>query len=402
MMKIIVITDQYPPIEYGGMAQHAFHISKYLSVRHDIMVILPIKYKNKIHDIDCNYKAVLTMKYLKYDEYQILKIANQFNADVIHICTAGMAYTKVSKKYPVVLRVVGNDFMRPWRGRTIIMGSILFRIPNKKLYNYLIRKQLVIRKKDVIKQMMECSRIVANSDWTRERLLENNIEKKSIELIVGGYNSDIFVPPEDRLNIRRKVGIEKNNCIVVTAANLVRKKGIDTVIKAISELVCVYNIEYYVLGDGEELNYLKDLTTKLKIENIVHFMGRKTQIELSQYYQAADIYVQVSRDQRLDNGGVDVETMGRTYFEAGACGIPVIASRTGGIPSVIEHENNGLLINDSESVKELVETIKTILNDNEKRKRISLNAVRKSKEEFSWEKVVCRFENIFNDVCTKN
>lgn len=397
-MKLIIITDQYPPLDFGGMSQHAYYISEYLSERHDVTVILPKKFGEMKDDKKYKIKSVLTLKYPKYDEYKVLQIAKKYKPDVIHVCTAGMAYKKLIKRYPVVLRVVGNDFMRPWRGKSIILRSILFRIPNKKINNYLVRKELEMRKEDIKYQMTNCTKVVANSDWTRDRLIENSIKKTKIEIIVGGYNDKIFKPAKDKSIVRDKIGIKKESKIIVTAANLVGKKGIDIVIRAVEIIKKEYDIQYYVLGDGEELLNLKKLSKQLGLEDIVHFEGRKNQIELCQFYQAADIYVQISRNQKLQNGEIDVETMGRTYFEAGACGIPVIASRIGGITSIIQHEKNGILVDNVEDVNEVVSVIKMIFNNKALSRRISEESVMISNEIYTWENVVRRFEKLFEDV----
>lgn len=401
-MRIIIITDQYPPIDFGGMSQHAYYMTKYMSEKHDVMVILPEKFKGKKENIKYIKKSVLTLKHYKYDEYIITRIAKKFKPDVIHVCTAGMAYEKLSKQYPVVLRVVGNDFMRPWRGKSIKMRSILYRVPNSKLNNYLVRKELEIRKINNVKQMSKCSKIVANSEWTKDRLLEKGIIESKINIVVGGYDNHLFKPAKNKNQVREKIGINNESKVIITAANLVGKKGIDIVIKAVSVLRNIYNIQYYILGDGEELSNLKKLTKKLDLDELVHFEGRKSQKELCEYYQAADMYVQVSRNQYLQNGGIDVETMGRTYFEAGACGIPVIASRSGGIPSVVEHNKNGLLIDNAEDVNEVVQVIRKILDDKDMSNKISQAAEEISKEKYSWEKVVSEFEKIFEDVCAEN
>jgi glycosyltransferase involved in cell wall biosynthesis len=104
--------------------------------------------------------------------------------------------------------------------------------------------------------------------------------------------------------------------------------------------------------------------------------------------------VQVSRNQRIQSEFVDIETMGRTYMEAGGCGVPVIASRVGGVPSVVEHGKNGLLVDDPEDVEEVVEKITIILGNPELRSKIGVCGIRLAKKKFSWGSVGASFEGI--------
>jgi hypothetical protein len=46
-MRILIITDQLPPNQYGGMAQHAWHISHYFALNHDVLVLVQKDYKSK-------------------------------------------------------------------------------------------------------------------------------------------------------------------------------------------------------------------------------------------------------------------------------------------------------------------------------------------------------------------
>jgi len=86
---------------------------------------------------------------------------------------------------------------------------------------------------------------------------------------------------------------------------------------------------------------------------------------------------------KAGNANCSFETMGRTYVEAGACGIPVIGARVGGVPSVVEDGKNGLFVNDPE----LVGKITHLLDDPGLRSRMAAEGVRLANERFSWRRV---------------
>ena len=394
-MRVFIISDQFPPVHFGGMAQHAWHISHYLAERHEVLLLLPIDHAATSNDLPFRVAKRLTMKYPRIDAIRSRAIAKRFKPDVIHVCTGGLAFPTLGKRYPVVTRVVGNDFLRPWCGASLLFRSLYYRLPGSRPRAYFQNRETLLRKKKVNNQLRHCTKIVANSNWTKERLIEEGITEKNIEVVVGGMDASLFVPAENQLQIRRELGLAPQSLLLVTAANLIGKKGFDTVIRAVATLKAHYpHIEYIAIGDGPEESALRALADQLGVAEQIHFIGRRTQQELCKYYQAADLYIQPSRDHRIENGFVDVETMGRTYFEAGGCGIPVIASRVGGVPSVVEDNVNGLLVEDPMDHNEVADKISLLLNDGELRKRLGVEGIRRAREEFSWERVGEAFEKL--------
>lgn len=394
-MKIVIVTDQFPPTHFGGMAQHAWHISHYLAKHHDLLVLLPEDHMDHQEDLPFEVVPQLTMKYPRLDALRILKIANKFKPDVVHVCTAALAFPSLAKRYPVVTRVVGNDFLRPWCVGALLLRSLWFRLPGAETRAFFQNRETALRKKKVNKQLRRSARVVANSEWTKKRLMEEGVAEKKIETIVGGMDASLFVPAVDQDKVRQALGLSPQATILVTAANLIGKKGFDTVIRAVERLKDRYpRLEYIAVGDGGEEVALKALADQLNVRERIHFVGRRSQSELCNYYQSADIYVQVSRNHRIESGFVDVETMGRTYFEAGGCGTPVIASNVGGVPSVVEHGKNGLLVDNPENVSEVVEKITELLDDPGLRERMGAEGIRLAKEKFSWESVGTQFEKL--------
>ena len=122
-------------------------------------------------------------------------------------------------------------------------------------------------------------------------------------------------------------------------------------------------------------------------------MNPINQERLSLYYQSCDLYIQVSRNFKEKNG-IDVETMGRTYFEAGACGVPVIGSNVGGIPSVIKNRFNGLLIDDPENINEISETIISLLKNDKLKDLLVSNSLDLAKNKFNWQVICKKFEKL--------
>ena len=162
--RILIITDGFPPAVYGGMATHAYNIARYLGERHIALVVTPRIYgspsafeglathaRNLAHQFARRIRAgnasqrwlsnkhegeepfgvlpILSMRFPGLDAIMLERVARQFGANVVHVCTAGLAFDTLTRRYPTVTRVVGNDFLRPWCGYNLPLRCILYRLP---------------------------------------------------------------------------------------------------------------------------------------------------------------------------------------------------------------------------------------------------------------------------------
>jgi glycosyltransferase involved in cell wall biosynthesis len=88
-----------------------------------------------------------------------------------------------------------------------------------------------------------------------------------------------------------------------------------------------------VVGDGPERERVHALARELALRNI-EFVGAVKPTEMGRYYDEADVYLNAS----------DIDNMPNSIIESFACGLPVVTTRAGGIPYIVEHERNGLLV----------------------------------------------------------
>jgi glycosyltransferase involved in cell wall biosynthesis len=143
-------------------------------------------------------------------------------------------------------------------------------------------------------------------------------------------NTERFRP--DRVvrdEYRKRFNVEP--CFVVlTVAHLIKEKGIDVMIRALAELPS--NVVLWIVGDGEESENLKQLSCALHLASRVYFHGHQKNV--APFMKAADCFVCPS---------LWAEAAGLVNLEATSSGLPVIASRTGGISEYIENGRTGFL-----------------------------------------------------------
>jgi glycosyltransferase involved in cell wall biosynthesis len=140
-----------------------------------------------------------------------------------------------------------------------------------------------------------------------------------------------------------------------------------------------------LVGDGEEREHLENLTDSLGIRGCVEFAGRVPHDRVQDYMNRAEVFVLPSLSE-----GFPV-----TILEAMACGLPVVATRVGGIPDIIEDGTNGYLV-DARDQEQIAEALLRVLQDKMLQKIMSNNN-RKSAEKYRWDTVAATLEGVYQN-----
>ena len=168
---------------------------------------------------------------------------------------------------------------------------------------------------------------------------------------------------------------EKKEIVVGLIGRITPIKGHPLFLKAMSRVVRVLpNIKIQIIGDAPKAQYkeeLQTLTRQLGLSNAVQFMGTRYDIPelLSQY----SLVVVPS---------VGEEAFGRVVIEAGACGVPVVATRMGGLVDILEHEKDGLLV-PPDDPRILAEAILRQLQEPERAQAMAVSLRKKVEREFN-------------------
>ena len=166
----------------------------------------------------------------------------------------------------------------------------------------------------------------------------------------------------------------KGNGKILCVGSLIERKGIDLLLKALSELREPYDL--FIAGTGEEKESLEKLAQELKIDDKIHFLGHLNRAELLKHYADSDLFVLPTRE----------DCFALVILEAMCSGLPIICSKyADGAYDLLENEKNGFVI-DPYDTKKFRECIQRILKDKEIQKNM-----RKESEKII-EKF--RFENV--------
>lgn len=188
------------------------------------------------------------------------------------------------------------------------------------------------------------------------------IERKSIIQFPTRIDSNIFYP-SDKLNARRKLGINESATIILTSGRLAWFKGWKFMVDCFeSFLRQTPNSFLYFIGDGEDHNKIIDYINSKRMDAKVFLVGRKRLEEVALYLNASDLYIMGSYQ----------EGWSTSLSEAIACGIPACVTNFHSANEIIITGKNGFVINEHQIepfVQGMINAIKTpkpIYNQNVK------------------------------------
>lgn len=202
----------------------------------------------------------------------------------------------------------------------------------------LFSRMPLIRPK-IVKALNRATGIIAVSQALKRRMIELGIAAGKIAVIPNGVNRETF-SPRNRQEARRNLGLNPEDQIILTVGALAQVKGIDRLIRALALLTRNESerpIKLFIIGEGSERFALEAQIANLKLQNRIFLFGAKPQVELPDWYSAADLFCLSSHREGCPN----------VVIEALACGLPVVAADVGGIGELVEPDCGRLLMTPS-------------------------------------------------------
>jgi glycosyltransferase involved in cell wall biosynthesis len=199
-------------------------------------------------------------------------------------------------------------------------------------------------------------------------------------------NSERFRPePNTRRHVRQSLGVGEE-FVAVTVSQLIKEKGIDVAVYALAALPC--DVLLWIIGRGPEEDKLKALVRDLGLEGRVCFLGTRRNVE--PFLQAADCALCPS---------IYAEAAGLINLEALACGLPVIASRIGGIPEFVVDGSNGFLFAPGDH-QELADRLRHLIRDEPLHRCLAQVARSTAVERFSTESQIENSLRLYQSAAT--
>jgi len=210
--------------------------------------------------------------------------------------------------------------------------------------------------------------------------------EEKLVVIPNGIDINKFKPmPVEDLREKWNLTDEK---VIVSVGAINKQKGFHLLLKILPDILQKKKVKLVIVGTGPYLQELKVMAMKLDILVNVIFTGRVSEEDLPKYYNLADVCVFPT---------LRIEGLPLVVPEAMACEKTVIASKIGGIPTVIEDNSDGILIEPG-NLKELQEKILKVLRDEKLARKLGRNARKKVVERFSLDRMVEETIKVYEEV----
>ncbi len=236
---------------------------------------------------------------------------------------------------------------------------------------------------------------VCVSNFTQAQMTAACIRPQRTFVIPNGADASVFrlLPDSEVRDFRAEMNF-KTDFLLLTVGNVTERKGQETVIRALPEVMRTFpNTHYLICGLPTLKNKLRALAVELEITGHVHFLGRVDQAKLVRLTNACDIFVMTSR--RTESG--DCEGYGIAAVEAALCGKPAIVSSGSGLAEAIVDGETGICV-PPDDPSQTARSILDLLQSYEARRAMGAAARERAIRELTWEKRALEYDRVLRQV----
>jgi glycosyltransferase involved in cell wall biosynthesis len=323
-MKIGFIYSGYQPGVHSGIIRWQTQIVNYLSHRHDVKM-LAYPERVRLPKLLQQYARILRpFAFLK--ERRFIK---EHNFDVVVF--QGVWYPEAR-----------SLFAYPKTKRLMVQHGIA----DNRWLRGLVSAYMHTFGKAAFRRV---DRIMAISNYTFNKIEPFVWPVQKMQLVSSGcLNRKHFYPIEDKTSLRKKWNVE--GPVISAVGRLVPLKNFSTLIKAMQYI----DATLLIVGDGPQMGYLEFLASKYKVSHKVRLLGwLLEESDVNEIINLSDVSVLPSLS----------EGLGLVIIEALAAKVPVVAANIGGITDIVSHGQNGLLIKDPHSEKEIADKVNRLLDN---------------------------------------
>ncbi|MDA8145138.1 MAG: N-acetyl-alpha-D-glucosaminyl L-malate synthase BshA [Thermaerobacter sp.] len=231
----------------------------------------------------------------------------------------------------------------------------------------------------VVLAIRESDAVTAVSHYLVQATREHFPVERPIEWVPNFVDGDKYRPRGD-LQLRARLG-EPGERLLLHVSNFRPVKRLEAVVEIFARVQVRLPSRLLLVGDGPDCPRARERAAALGVADRVHFLGSQERVE--ELMAAADLFLLPSRE----------ESFGLAALEAMACGLPVVASRVGGLPEVVV-EGTGYL-GDPQDLEGMARAAVEILQDEDQRREMGAAARRAALERYAAELVVPRYEAIY-------
>jgi len=372
-MKIAIITSGVLPIPavQGGAVENLIDYCLDYNERHNIHDITiysvydkKVKKQPALTSKNNHYRYINTSsrlaKVLKYIYFRIRRKKEYYHYSVEYFFERAL-WSIRQKKYDIVIVENRPGYALKLKGKT--KAKLVLHQENDYLNNQTPQNQKIYDAFDLI---------INTSSYITKRVTTINPNDTKCKTVLNGIDTNSFYAAKPIS--RQQLGLEENDFIIVYSGRLKKEKGILELIHAINRLQTP-KVKLLIIGansygsNQKSTKFIRELENESqKIKNQVLFTGYIDYLQIPSYLKMADIAIVPSMWE---------EPFGLTVVEAMAAGLPLITTRSGGIPEICE--GVATIIDREDIVNNLASAILDLYDHPEKRKQMAAASLERSK-----------------------
>ncbi|MGB9842133.1 MAG: glycosyltransferase family 4 protein [Candidatus Bathyarchaeales archaeon] len=394
MVNVCFISPEYLPLS-GGTGSYVYYLSNELMKRGNPAYI--VTGYDESGDITVNerhrifFLKTLKMPIIKSFQFaasasrKLTKMRGRLPVDITHVNLPLVPSFAVPNGFGKALISTVHS---TWKGEAeAIKGEPYSRLnANEKFmvsFNWFLRF--------FEERMLERSnKIIAVSDFTRRELLQYYpVKADKIRVIHNGVDISKFKPADDKRKAKAELGLSTADKAVLSVGRLYARKGLFTLIESAALVTKKFkNVKFIIAGKGlsNEMAKLVNYAAKLGVKENLVFTGYFPDKKLPRLYQAADIFA----------FSTFYENLPFAVLEALSTGLPVVTTRVGGIPEMIESGRNGFLVEPFNAC-ELAAKILFYLEHPAVAAEMALSARRTIEARFDWRLIVKKVLAVYDE-----
>lgn len=302
-----------------------------------------------------------------YVFFKLLKIFSEERPDIVHLNSSkigglGALAGRLTGVPKIIFTAHGWPFKedRPWWQRIFIKFISWLTVALSHI-------TITVSKKD----FSDSPSFFLNKN--KLRFIHNGAENRVVEF---RDNARRALSLKDKLSLSRVA--------IGTIAELHKNKGLSYAVKSAKILADdKVNATFVIIGEGEERKKIEEMIAMKNLKKDVVLLGKRS--DAAKFLLAFDIFFLSSIKEGLPY----------VLLEAGAAGLPVVATEVGGTPEIIDHMKNGILV-PPKNPKAMAEAIKFLIDNPEKRKEFGEKLKEKIEKEFKLETMVKKTVDIYS------
>jgi glycosyltransferase involved in cell wall biosynthesis len=371
--KVLIAVPYFPPHK-GGTELFALNIADQLSSNFGWEVVVVTTTDGRSEEIDRVHEGLVVYRLPYWRKlsnspisaswfWQIRNIIKAECPDLINAHSPVPGLGDVASLVAGRRPVVANYHCGPMRkGRRFTDVAIW-------MYERVLLKALLYKAR----------KVVASSDFVRDSMLSRFVHKTVT--ITPGVDAEQFHPADHP--------VSRPHVLFVGSLNTSeRHKNLSGLLAACQELrTLIPELELTVVGDGDGRSHYEELTVSMGLGDMTTFAGYLERGALAEAYRSAAVFVLPSMN----------DSFPLVITEAMASGLPIVSTRVGGIPTLVDHGVDGLLVDPTDS-HELVKALRTVLEDRLLAREMAAAARQKATQDLSWQSRGEMTDRLFRDV----